>query len=105
MRLQYDGMEESVEGDKEAKANVAMKKVCRCGRERERVFILSLIIGCVFSVSVAQYTYYPCYKCGTAYFGGDAVCEAARGATDFDPTELVCPTCVGGATMQVREWS
>ena len=73
LRLQYDGMVDAVEGGEDDKAIFAMSK----------------------------YTYYPCFKCGKAYFGGDASCEAARGAAEFDPSELVCPTCVGGAAMQI----
>ena len=73
LRLQYDGMADTVAGGEEEKATFAMSK----------------------------YTYYPCFKCGKAYFGGDASCEAARGAAEFDPSELVCPTCVGGAAMQI----
>ncbi len=43
-----------------------------------------------------KYAYYLCFKCKAAYFGGEGVCEAARGSTEFDPSELVCPPCVGG---------
>ena len=35
-----------------------------------------------------QYAYYVCFKCGKAYFGGEA------GAGDaFNPEELVCGGC------------
>ena len=42
-----------------------------------------------------KYAYYPCFKCKKAYFGGEQYCAAAAGA-DFDPSELVCGSCVGG---------
>eukprot|EP00043_Microstomoeca_roanoka_P019706 m.225465 g.225465 ORF g.225465 m.225465 type:complete len:4069 (-) comp17042_c0_seq1:290-12496(-) len=69
MRLQYDN--ESVEGNENAKAARAMKK----------------------------YTYYKCYRCKKAYFGGEEAC--AVGSNEFDEKELVCPACSGGSTQQV----
>lgn len=38
------------------------------------------------------YAYYQCYKCQQPYFGGNYEC-AAGNATEFDPSELVCPGC------------
>ncbi|EGD81373.1 highwire [Salpingoeca rosetta] len=69
MRLQYDN--EKVEGTEEKRAARAMKK----------------------------YTYYKCFKCSKAYFGGEEAC--AVGSNDFDEEELVCPACSGGEAQQV----
>ncbi|EGD72098.1 hypothetical protein PTSG_11546 [Salpingoeca rosetta] len=73
MRLNYDGKDEEAPTEEEPRAEYAMRK----------------------------YAYFPCHKCGKAYFGGAAACEAGRGSADFDPTELVCPLCVGGAATQI----
>ncbi|EDQ87112.1 uncharacterized protein MONBRDRAFT_33522 [Monosiga brevicollis MX1] len=72
MRLQYDGKAEAVGGDESTQADFAMEK----------------------------YAYFPCYKCKQPYFGGDAACEAGRGAAEYDPSELICPLCVGGGAAQ-----
>ena len=49
-----------------------------------------------FSVGFAmdRYAYYVCFKCGKAYFGGEARCDLEAGAGDsFNPEELVCGGC------------
>jgi E3 ubiquitin-protein ligase MYCBP2 len=48
-----------------------------------------------------KYAYYTCFKCDKAYFGGEYACAAARGGDDYDPSELVCGACVGGAPASV----
>ena len=41
-----------------------------------------------------RYAYYVCFKCGKAYFGGEARCDLEAGAGDaFNPEELVCGGC------------
>ena len=40
-----------------------------------------------------KYAYYMCYKCSNPYYGGEAACAAAVGAKNFDPSELLCPSC------------
>ena len=41
-----------------------------------------------------RYAYYVCFKCGKAYFGGEARCDLEAGAgDDFNPEELVCGGC------------
>mgnify|MGYP001314628556 CR=1 FL=1 len=41
-----------------------------------------------------RYAYYVCFKCGKAYFGGEARCDLGAGAGDaFNPEELVCGGC------------
>eukprot|EP00487_Bulimina_marginata_P003646 TRINITY_DN18776_c0_g1_i1.p1 TRINITY_DN18776_c0_g1~~TRINITY_DN18776_c0_g1_i1.p1 ORF type:complete len:128 (+),score=0.17 TRINITY_DN18776_c0_g1_i1:44-385(+) len=40
-----------------------------------------------------KYAYYMCYKCNQPYYGGEAACAAAQGAKNFDPSELLCPSC------------
>lgn len=67
LRLEYDGAK--LEGSDEEVAQAAMEK----------------------------YAYYPCSKCGKAYFGGAAACDAAVADMEFDPEELVCGACSGGA--------
>ncbi|CAI9731993.1 E3 ubiquitin-protein ligase MYCBP2-like [Octopus vulgaris] len=46
------------------------------------------------SFAMERYAYYVCYKCGKAYYGGEARCDEQAGAVDdYDPTELVCGAC------------
>lgn len=66
LRLEYDGIK--LEGSAEEVAFAAMEK----------------------------YAYYPCSKCGKAYFGGAAACDAAVADAAFDPDDLVCGACSGG---------
>ena len=41
-----------------------------------------------------RYAYYVCFKCGKAYFGGEARCDIEAGGGDtFNPEELVCGGC------------
>ena len=41
-----------------------------------------------------RYAYYVCFKCGKAYFGGEARCDLEAGAADtYNPEELVCGGC------------
>ena len=50
-----------------------------------------------------RYAYYVCFKCGKAYFGGEARCDLDAGAGDtFNPEELVCGGC--SDVSQVKEW-
>ncbi|XP_064076475.1 E3 ubiquitin-protein ligase MYCBP2 [Vanessa tameamea] len=48
--------------------------------------------------AMERYAYYVCHKCGKAYFGGLARCEAESSGW-WEPTELVCGACsdVAGA--------
>ena len=43
--------------------------------------------------AMSKYAYYLCYKCSNPYYGGEAQCAAAGGAKNFDPSELLCPSC------------
>ena len=44
--------------------------------------------------AMERYAYYVCFKCGKAYFGGEARCDLDAGAGDaFNPEELVCGGC------------
>ena len=48
------------------------------------------------------------YLCMQAYYGGEANCaEQLAASDDYDPTELVCPSCanVGGSALQVNALS
>jgi len=47
----------------------------------------------VAGFAMNKYAYYMCYKCQQPYYGGEAVCAAAVGAKNFDPSELLCPSC------------
>ena len=50
-----------------------------------------------------RYAYYVCFKCGKAYFGGEARCDLEAGAGDaFNPEELVCGGC--SDVSQVRDY-
>ncbi|GBP93144.1 hypothetical protein EVAR_69406_1 [Eumeta japonica] len=42
--------------------------------------------------AMERYAYYACHKCGKAYFGGLARCEADTGG-HWEPSELVCGAC------------
>ncbi|XP_048488841.1 E3 ubiquitin-protein ligase MYCBP2 [Plutella xylostella] len=50
------------------------------------------------AVAMERYAYYACHKCGKAYFGGLARCEAESSGW-WEPGELVCGACsdVAGA--------
>ena len=51
---------------------------------------LTLITG----FAMDRYAYYVCFKCGKAYFGGEARCDLEAGAADtYNPEELVCGGC------------
>ena len=40
--------------------------------------------------AMERYAYYVCFKCGKAYFGGEARCDLDAGVGDtFNPEELV----------------
>eukprot|EP00035_Acanthoeca_spectabilis_P008123 m.148788 g.148788 ORF g.148788 m.148788 type:complete len:4349 (-) comp14220_c3_seq1:875-13921(-) len=71
MRLEYDGAADMTISEAD-RAKLAMKK----------------------------YAYYICHRCEKPYFGGEYACAAAAG-DEYDPTELVCGACVGGAAAQV----
>jgi len=44
--------------------------------------------------AMERYAYYVCFKCGKAYFGGEARCDLEAGGGDtFNPEELVCGGC------------
>ena len=44
--------------------------------------------------AMERYAYYVCFKCGKAYFGGEARRDLDAGAGDaFNPEELVCGGC------------
>ena len=44
--------------------------------------------------ALERYAYYVCYKCGKAYYGGEAQCDADAGqGDDYNPEELVCGGC------------
>jgi len=46
------------------------------------------------SFAIERYAYYVCFKCGKAYYGGEAQCDADAGLGDsYNPEELVCGGC------------
>eukprot|EP00096_Caligus_rogercresseyi_P012080 TRINITY_DN495_c1_g1_i1.p1 TRINITY_DN495_c1_g1~~TRINITY_DN495_c1_g1_i1.p1 ORF type:complete len:440 (+),score=121.56 TRINITY_DN495_c1_g1_i1:88-1320(+) len=60
------------------------------------------------SLALDRYAYYVCFKCGKAYFGGEAHCEGALGDEDkFNPEELICGGCsdVSRAQMCLKHGS
>ena len=49
---------------------------------------------CFLGFAMDRYAYYVCFKCGKAYFGGEARCDLEAGGGDtFNPEELVCGGC------------
>ena len=54
--------------------------------------------------AVDRYAYYVCFKCGKAYYGGEAQCDADVGRAnpeDYNPEELVCGGCSDVSRAQV----
>eukprot|EP01095_Lingulamoeba_sp_RSL-Kostka_P009076 TRINITY_DN3106_c1_g1_i1.p1 TRINITY_DN3106_c1_g1~~TRINITY_DN3106_c1_g1_i1.p1 ORF type:complete len:449 (-),score=163.39 TRINITY_DN3106_c1_g1_i1:81-1427(-) len=43
--------------------------------------------------SMKRFAYYPCFKCGKPYFGGQVQCNAGDGRQDFAPEDLICGGC------------
>ncbi|XP_052796349.1 E3 ubiquitin-protein ligase MYCBP2-like isoform X2 [Mya arenaria] len=43
--------------------------------------------------AMEKYSYYQCFKCKKAYFGGAAQCEGAAADKEIQEEELVCPPC------------
>jgi len=54
--------------------------------------------------AMSRYAYYVCSRCGKAYYGGEAQCEAEGAAAggQFDPSELVCGGCSDVSRAQVE---
>ena len=51
-----------------------------------------------------RYSYYLCFKCEKAYFGGEARCDAELldgDADHFNPEELICGSCSDVAQAQI----
>jgi hypothetical protein len=40
-----------------------------------------------------RFSYYECYNCKHPYFGGKKECEQNQDREQYDPKELVCPSC------------
>lgn len=40
-----------------------------------------------------RYSYYLCFKCKKAYYGGEARCDAQFDENNFNPKELICGSC------------
>ena len=54
--------------------------------------------------AMERYAYYVCFKCGKAYYGGEARCEEQAGnVDDYDPAELVCGACSDVSRAQVSD--
>ncbi|KAH3836593.1 E3 ubiquitin-protein ligase MYCBP2-like isoform X2 [Dreissena polymorpha] len=47
-----------------------------------------------------HYSYYQCFKCQKAYFGGAALCEGGAADGDMKREELICPACAGPQMVQ-----
>ena len=52
--------------------------------------------------AMERYAYYICFKCGKAYYGGEAHCQDGAGGEDFRPEELLCGGCSNVNHAQVR---
>ena len=70
MRLEYEGL---------SKSEAVMAKGARFHNDPS-------------GFALERYAYYVCFKCGKAYYGGEAQCDEARG-DDYNPEELVCGGC------------
>jgi len=44
-----------------------------------------------------RFAYYPCFQCKRPYFGGQRRCDAGEQNQPFDPKDLICGACAGGA--------
>lgn len=44
-----------------------------------------------------KFAYYPCFQCKKPYFGGQRRCDAGEQNRPFDPKDLICGACAGGA--------
>lgn len=72
MRLEYEGL---------SKSEAVMAKGARFHNDPS-------------GFALERYAYYVCFKCGKAYYGGEAVCDADAGHNDdYNPEELVCGGC------------
>ena len=54
--------------------------------------------------AMERFAYYICFKCGKAYYGGEAHCQDAAGGEDFQPEELLCGGCSNVNHAQVRNY-
>uniref|UniRef100_A0A915IBF2 RCR-type E3 ubiquitin transferase n=1 Tax=Romanomermis culicivorax TaxID=13658 RepID=A0A915IBF2_ROMCU len=50
--------------------------------------------------AMKRYAYYQCYKCGRAYFGGEAQCQV-NNDVNYDPSELLCGACSDVSQAQI----
>lgn len=71
MRLQYEGLEGSPE---------ITSQTSPYFNNREQF-------------AMDRYCYYPCYKCKTPYFGGNAQCQGAADESAIKSDEMVCSAC------------
>ena len=66
------------------------------------MFLILLFPG----FAMERYAYYVCFKCGKAYFGGEARCDIEAGGGDsFNPEELVCGGCSDVSQVSHRQLS
>ena len=52
--------------------------------------------------AMERYAYYICFKCGKAYYGGEAQCQDGAGEEDFRAEELLCGGCSNVNHAEVR---
>lgn len=48
------------------------------------------------------YSYYPCFRCGTPYYAGQAACDRQNPDQEFDPSELVCGGCTASSSAAAK---
>lgn len=48
-----------------------------------------------------RYSYYLCFNCNKAYFGGEARCDAEFDAGNFNAEELICGSCSDVSQAQI----
>ena len=92
MRLEYEGLSvcEAVSSEGARWFNDPAGKLTDCEDSQQQQLINISSSG----FAMDRYAYYVCFKCGKAYFGGEARCDLDAGAGDaFNPEELVCGGC------------
>ena len=89
MRLEFDGLSKC-----EAITSVGARWFNDPAGEHLDLVLNNLCMICILGFAMDRYAYYVCFKCGKAYFGGEARCDLEAGGGDtFNPEELVCGGC------------
>ena len=89
MRLEYEGLSKC-----EAVSSPGARWFNDPSGETIEIDVDTNISTLPVGFAMDRYAYYVCFKCGKAYFGGEARCDIEAGGGDtFNPEELVCGGC------------